>query len=404
MNATESHTSDTTRKGTTTMKRTMFTLLALMSLPAAVHAYTGTIAGRLVFYDTRTMAADPGQGPYTTAMRNTWRGVRGGKVYVVQEGTGQVIGSGATNGAGYYVIGWSSPTFDPRVRVTFKYESSQAYGGATRFRMTTPSGGLYTTSTAILQMRTGQTVNIGTGRLGTSTAPDKLATMMETATEFTGVALTAGKLWTNLVNVDVKFPVPTATTGLTTDRHHIEMADNWVVFNNSTLAHELGHIAHLIAFDYDWLGSDCSLNGDGHSWNSVEWESCAFSEGFADFVAAATFFYPGAASPRSYDHDIEIGCSGARHQSESNVARYFWDMYDSRNESGDAVTLPFSWIFAKLDVFPFATGTRHTWENFFNRNGTNSWDFYWHAAYSGGATNVNLGDLLLHNCVNTSSW
>ena len=388
------------------MNRTLLTLaFALALAPAASFAYTGTVRGGLQFFDTRTMTANPGQGPYQHAMRNTWRPVKSARVYLVEEGSGRVIGTSSTNWFGQYSINWSSTTSNPRVRLSFRYESGYLSGGTSRIRMATPSDGTYSAATPVINARNGLVVDIGFGSLGTAAAPDKLATMLQTASEFWISAGTyVPKLQSSLHDVRVQFPVPTASTGLTTDRGHVQMADNWVVFNNSTLAHELGHVAHLVAFDYDWLGADCSWMGNGHSWDGTEWQSCAFTEGFADFVAAATFFTQGASNPASYGNDIENGCSGNGPWTESNVARFFWDVYDSRNESGDVTTQSFAWIVTKLDVFPMGVGTRNTWENFFSKNGTNAWDFYWHSLHSGGTTNVDLVNEVYHNCLQTSVW
>src|SRR5205085_9353157 len=120
--------------------------------------------------------------------------------------------------------------------------------------------------------------------------------------------------------------------------------DNWTVFDNSALAHELGHVVQRIELENDAVVADCSWGEpkglSSHAWDSTEWQGCASQEGWADFVAAATFFTRRAAAPVAFGHSVETGaCSGFGAWSESNYARMFWDVYDTRNEANDAGTM-----------------------------------------------------------------
>jgi hypothetical protein len=285
------------------------------------------------------------------------------------------------------------------------FESSFNQGGVPRFRIATASGGNWVSWTYPITATNYTTSAFGNLYYGSSTDPHKLCTMFATANDFwVTIGQTSNNLLNRLYGVQVRFPVTSAPTGATLSRTEIDMADNWVVFNNSTLSHEFGHVIQEIEFEQDALWGDCSWNGNTHSWDSVEWQSCAGTEGWADFVAAATFFYAGATSPTSYGYNIESGCSGSNQWSESNVARMFWDIYDSANEAGDNLQQPFYWLVDKWNIFADGTSNRQDREGASNQNGLNAWDFYWHALYSGNGTNVDIQTPLEHNCLYDSQW
>ena len=388
------------------MKRHLLALALFGSLtPGAAQAYDGWINGRILYYDTRSFTADPGDGPYTHDMKNTWRPLRYVKVYAVQSGTSNVIGNGYTYDDGTFWIYWNSPVYNPSFSINFYFESAFELGGVPRFRIATDNGGNWVSWTWPTTAWSYDITWMGDLYYGSESDPHKLSTMFATATDFW---LSAGQYSTNLNNrlsgVQVRFPVAAASTGRTVSRWQVEMADNWVVFNNSTLAHEFGHVVNAIQFEQDGTWANCSWGGNWHSWDSIEWQSCAAEEGFANFVAAATFFYPWAANPTSYGNDIENGCSGVDQWSESNVARMYWDLYDSNNETWDNAQQPFYWFVDKLNIYPDGTANRQDRETAASANGANAWDFYWHALYSGNGVNVDIQLPLELNCLYNSDW
>ena len=109
--------------------------------PTAAQAYYGWVSGTINYYDTRSFTADPGHGPYTHSMKNTWRRLRHVKVYVVMQGSGAVIGSGATDATGRFNIYWYSSVSNPRISINFYFESSFTRNGTPRFRIAGPNGG-----------------------------------------------------------------------------------------------------------------------------------------------------------------------------------------------------------------------------------------------------------------------
>ena len=118
--------------------------------------------------------------------------------------------------------------------------------------------------------------------------------------------------------------------------------------SNFRVAHEVGHILMNRALRLGTrFASSCggaTAFGDIAGGN----EKCSTTEGFANFFGAAMFFAPSATNPfyttsgRTLEADIAIGNAGPRqcvsidaspHQTEGNVTRFFWDLYDSNSDS-----------------------------------------------------------------------
>jgi len=392
------------------LRRTLLALATALLCSQAAHAfaYNGWVSGRMLYFDARSYAAAAGQGPYTASMKNTWRGVRYAKVYVMLNGSPTIIGSGATDSGGNFTVAWSSAVSNPSVVLVCYLESSFALGSTPRFRIANASGGNWSSYTNPITAVSGGVSSFGNLYYGSSSYPDKLYTLFATATDFwVTLGASSNVLLNELAGVQVRYPVTSGTDAYTVSRTRIDLTANgnsWVVFNNSVLAHELGHVVQEIAWEQDAVWGDCSWNGATHSWDSTEWQSCASTEGFADFVSAATFFYQAASNPTTYGYNIEAGCSGNYEWSESNVARMFWDLYDSPNESYDSYQQPFYWFVDKMDVFGDGTASRQDREGSVNTNGVNAWDFYYHALNSGNGANVNIQNAITLNCLGNSQW
>lgn len=124
--------------------------------------------------------------------------------------------------------------------------------------------------------------------------------------------------------------------------------------NHSATGHEVGHSVHSRAIDHGGGltgGTSCS---NGHTWNSWEDEKCATAEGWAHFFAAALYWEQSAADPWWANSGLELEgdtlkgnqypdkCASyhtnpiTAHKREANVARFFWDLYDSTTEDESA--------------------------------------------------------------------
>ncbi|MBI2565745.1 MAG: hypothetical protein HYV63_01760 [Candidatus Schekmanbacteria bacterium] len=372
--------------------------------PALAASYTGAMKGRILYYEYRYYAAQPGDGAvYLTADKYTWRGVPHAKIYLLDK-NGNVVGTAKTDGTGSFNVSWTSSSSSPSLHAEFRYESGHEKNGTPRFRFVTTEGGKWVSAlySGYKTGKSGQTVDIGNRYLGTKANPHKLSNMFATAANFlTNVGTASAYLWEYMAGVNIHFPYPSAKTGATYSRTKIGMPDSGYAFNNSTMAHELGHVVNMLAWERDSLDYSCI---GGHSWNSAETESCAFGEGWANFVAAATFFYPSAKKPTSYGYDIEgETCTGDAEKTESNVARYFWDVYDSTHDA--SASQPLWWFFDKLNFFPKGTNNRQDGENKSDSTkGTNVWDFYYHGLYGNGGEKIDTAALVYHNCLESSAW
>lgn len=111
--------------------------------------------------------------------------------------------------------------------------------------------------------------------------------------------------------------------------------------NGSNVTHEVGHVIQMQEFNQDWLRDDCSRNGDGHSLTSLEHESCATTEGWANYIALVSWYEPnnGGTVPFGWGRDFETAnlqfatCSDNAHN-EIQTGKGWWDLDDWNNEAG----------------------------------------------------------------------
>ena len=156
------------------------------------------------------------------------------------------------------------------------------------------------------------------------------------------------------------------------------------------VAHEVGHLVQMQEFNQDWLRNDCSRNGSGHSLTSIEYESCATSEGWADFVGVVSWYNPNNSGtvPFGWGRNFETatpqsGTCSTNGGIELQVAKAFWDLDDFNNEDGSGVAS--SWD----DDLSYSTTSIGTgWRRFENgsgnredgesgRDGVNMKDYYY---------------------------
>lgn len=209
------------------------------------------------------------------------------------------------------------------------------------------------------------------------------------------------------------------------------------VYNGATAAHELGHLVQMMQFQRNDLRNDCSKTTAGHPFNEDEYESCATAEGFADYVAAASWWNPEnntTGDPAIFGYFMEsanpviwTSCS-ANKSRQAQVARTFWDLDDANNEPAGWLDVNNNGVYetrvdadgdgtldndnAHLDTLlivskwsTFITGTNAAGENLelknrgrfeadtaTDRDGVNLKDWIANGNYA--------SSLLLHNCVN----
>ena len=171
--------------------------------------------------------------------------------------------------------------------------------------------------------------------------------------------------------------------------------------SNHAVAHEIGHVLMRRALDKcgGYL-ADGTTGCGNHFWTSEEDEKCAVSEGWADFVAAATYWERTSyhawfgnwmqrlerktTQGNNGSNEQCVSMSYNRHRREGNVARFFWDLWDAVSFDdyyqgySDTSTIPFSGSGSLLrtwDEFPPGTANRRAEED--GPHGRNAYDFVW---------------------------
>jgi hypothetical protein len=125
------------------------------------------------------------------------------------------------------------------------------------------------------------------------------------------------------------------------DQIYMYTTSIWGGWGEFVVAHEYGHAFHYTAIDR-WSAYDCSPNGPGHSFISVETSSCAYVEGFADFFAAQMLRGRPLSTQGINIDDLEEGVYRGLGQGlfiEHTFAAALWDLWDDifspDSQSGD---------------------------------------------------------------------
>jgi hypothetical protein len=198
------------------------------------------------------------------------------------------------------------------------------------------------------------------------------------------------------------------------------------ILSGYNVDHEMGHVLENELMNLTGVNDDCTYP-DGkfsHNFNSVEYESCATQEGWADYVGFVSWWNPddSAARPSVPALDLEDpnplyanSCTTINQLMEGNVARSFWDLDDAHNEGaglvdmdgdgladdpvdgngdgtadGDVQNLTTIAIANGWQAFPAGTGNHQKQET--GTDGVNVQDYDFNA----GTANTTL---LYHNCI-----
>lgn len=184
-----------------------------------------------------------------------------------------------------------------------------------------------------------------------------------------------------------------------------------------TAPHEIGHCLQMQLFDRDGLMINCEKSGSGHSPLSDEWESCATAEGWADYVAAVSWWDPdNSGSTPDYDaNSLETAAPSQAVCSDNSsrqlqVSRAFWDLDDANNEGGESpANTNHDDIYNSSSQFiangwqEFATGNqnRQDFEGypFDDEDAVNIWDYYYNNEGRFADSNALVETLVWHNCL-----
>ncbi len=173
--------------------------------------------------------------------------------------------------------------------------------------------------------------------------------------------------------------------------------------NPYVVAHEIGHVLHR-----RWLGVERNIidrEAEAPGWRKGTAQKNNVTEGWADFVAAATFHDPGdqAAIFDGAGMEPKMTCSGSAQLGEGGPAKFFWDLYDAANgnEPSDQVSVSAADILAVWAKFP-GDGERSTQDRTVGEcdpHGRNIYDYLYHWTKAGLPS---AEALLAPNCVDGS--
>jgi hypothetical protein len=238
-----------------------------------------------------------------------------------------------------------------------------------------------------------------------------LATLIDVERNYGGATVISPKIsaW---VSPDISSACSTNNNQARPDGKHICVI---TPYSNYRVAHEVGHIVMNRALDI--YGASASKCPAGSGWATVDFEKCATTEGFANFFAAAIFWEQNAQNPfyQFTDRELEgataqgnggnseacisnelprtvrpgtvqgadpFGVTRSPHRIEGNAARFFWDLYDSTNESRgrlvDDTTVSLETLIDVWSEFDPGTSEREAEEGGRpgdNSNGRNAWDY-----------------------------
>ena len=179
---------------------------------------------------------------------------------------------------------------------------------------------------------------------------------------------------------------------------------------NHIVAHEGGHNLQRRALYTTNLNGGCP---SPHGWNvNAGNDKCPIVEGWAEFVAAAVY-WPAEAEDawlRNATRTLEGNTTNGNSSSMScvsqnsnpdnvdgNVARWFWDLYDSVNvdetSTEDGENQTFNYITTIWDSFPPGTANRQNNEN--GADGRNAYDYKYY--YTNSSTE------LTKNCLSSQA-
>jgi hypothetical protein len=177
-------------------------------------------------------------------------------------------------------------------------------------------------------------------------------------------------------------------------------------FQPYAVPHELGHMVHV-----RWMAYRGGMNGKGPiSWLNGTWQKGQTGEGWANFVATATWFSPEARNPLVSNWPMEDRriarqtCLEGMSIGEMNVAQFFWDLYDAfdPSEPEDEVQLDLDTL---LSVWSLFRGQRTKTEQRdhspgeCNPHGRNIKDYLYYYDRMPGKQLPDAGALIRHNCL-----
>lgn len=219
-----------------------------------------------------------------------------------------------------------------------------------------------------------------------------------------------------IMDTNVKMHYPgkdSCSTSCAVNRDEIHITESRGT-NGFNVAHEVGHLVQMQEFNQDFLRDDCSWNGNGHNLSSIEHESCATTEGWANFVGVVSWYEPNNAAtvPFGWGRNFETAtlefssCSDNAHNT-LQVAKSFWDLDDFNDElgvgaaTGDDDIMRYNTQYIGRGWRQFGNGTGNRQDNESGADGVNMKDYFNNNI---NRFNQNLFETLIdHNCLSAQT-
>ncbi|MEQ8274844.1 MAG: hypothetical protein RKU31_14340 [Deltaproteobacteria bacterium] len=349
------------------MKRmifTMTTLVASLSTAAAFGATTGTVSGKLQFYQNQgnycPTSRDCTNARYKQADFGTFQPIANALVYLFDV-SNVAIGAGTTDADGDFTISWYSVSNANQASVRFFYEQD-----GQRFAIRSSDGSVRQAYTPDFSITNGTAPNnpqaVGTFSWGSSASPNEYMNVYDGAEKMWRKALKNSNAMLSYFNsLDVWVNSNDCSTSCADGSAMVVKLDPNAEFKpQARILHEMGHIASYLASNdqnYRFSGTYNFPvpNQQAGNWslNTAEWGSVQFEEGVATFFGDAAFYGPGNPTPftcnstgvcNSFDTELSTGannCVVNEDRQVISVVRFLRDAFDSTSDwAGDDVQRP----------------------------------------------------------------
>ncbi len=380
---------------------------------------------------------------FRCSTQNTYKGLRGLRVELwrLRSGTWSKLGTvhtSATQPTGHYgnayAISWQD-TDQFKTKIFLERGVEGVEDGSWRWRCLSDGGLTWAQTSTISGTQLGNQLNLDFGSLGILGEESRICASLQDAWQVFG---DNPDIQYDLVNLEVNFRTEadlTAPCGQSASRYSISLCQrttpgqpnyDWVWKDGNNVTHEFGHVLHRHAFDNHIQSRyDYGTGEEGaHSWTSAEWQEVTLNEGFANFVAAASFYGPAASDPMFFGHHMSVPPNGqydpaciatnfpsteGPERNEGNFARYMWDLFDSVNDDAysDTTNLSADEILSNFYIFPAGTANRYRDEegpgSEVMDDGPNGWDYYYRLRYTSSPA-YNTTNQIYSNCLEDSAW
>ncbi len=350
---------------------------ALAAPSMALAASSGTVSGRLMFYQNQgnfcPSSRDCSGTVYPQSQFNTNTGVAHVKVYV-RDPSDAIKGQGTTDANGNFTVSWThlGAGAPPQMRVTWSAEHKDG-----RFTIRAESGGLWNMWTYLFTVTPSSNTNIGTKTWGSAGSPHRIANVYDGAKRMWYDSLTySGRMVSYFTNVDVRAFDTAGTCPTSCARgaaKQILLDPNSAYSPQARIMHEMGHIASYLSHNgqsYAQQSSYAFGGAGGWTITSAEWGSAQFEEAIATFFGDRAIYWRNARAPHTciasavacgtnaFNTETSTGTSCATNENRwpLTVMRYLEDLYDTNSDfTGETVQAPFWYFFDTLASYPEGT-------------------------------------------------